>query len=121
MGGEIGSYDPELAAFAPLKYVSSNFKNGTVGRSRDCVEGVDNAGFVIGTLASLFNQAFLQIDKADNVLDFLLRAINKTLADISDENRDIANWPNPFYKYNPKNNSNADSMILTLVDGDKDL
>jgi lysophospholipase len=92
-----------------------------VGRSRDYVKGIDNAGFIIGTLTSLFNQAFLQIDKADNILDFLLRAINKTLADINDENKDITNWPNPFYKYNPKNNSNADSMILTLIDGNKDL
>ncbi|OBS29607.1 hypothetical protein FPOA_03543 [Fusarium poae] len=118
---EMGSYDPELAAFAPLKYVGSDFDNGTVGRNRDCVEGVDNAGFVMGTSASLFNQAFLQIDKADNVPDILIKAINETLADIGDENRDIANWPNPFYKYNPKNNSNADSTILTLVDGGEDL
>ncbi|RKL35250.1 Lysophospholipase 2 [Fusarium oxysporum] len=118
---EMGSFDPELAAFAPLKYVGSAFQNGTIGRNGDCVAGVDNAGFVMGTSASLFNQAFLQIQKADNVPEFLLKAINNTLADIGDENRDIANWPNPFYKYNPKNNSNADSTILTLVDGGEDL
>ncbi|KAL9560832.1 hypothetical protein ACKAV7_015149 [Fusarium commune] len=95
---EMGSFDPELAAFVPLKYVGSAFQN-----------------------ASLFNQAFLQIQKADNVPEFLLKAIKNTLADIGEENRDIANWPNPFYKYNPKNNSNADSTILTLVDGGEDL
>ncbi|KAM5528651.1 lysophospholipase [Fusarium oxysporum f. sp. phaseoli] len=87
----------------------------------ETVAGADNAGFVMGTSASLFNQAFLQIQKADNVPEFLLKAINNTLADIGEENRDIANWPNPFYKYNPKNNSNADSTILTLVDGGEDL
>ncbi|KAH7142528.1 lysophospholipase catalytic domain-containing protein, partial [Fusarium sp. MPI-SDFR-AT-0072] len=38
-------------------------------------------------------------------------------ANIGKENRDIVSWPNPFYKYNPRNNSNADSTILTLVDG----
>ncbi|EWZ28477.1 phospholipase A2 [Fusarium oxysporum Fo47] len=118
---EMGSFDPELAAFAPLKYVGSAFQNGTIGRNGDCVAGADNAGFVMGTSASLFNQAFLQIQKADNVPEFLLKAINNTLADIGEENRDIANWPNPFYKYNPKNNSNADSTILTLVDGGEDL
>ncbi|KAM5360390.1 hypothetical protein ACJA88_014846 [Fusarium oxysporum] len=63
---EMGSFDPELAAFAPLKYVGSAFQNGTIGRNGDCVAGVDNAGFVMGTSASLFNQAFLQIQKADN-------------------------------------------------------
>jgi len=117
----MGSYDSELAAFAPLKYVGSDFENGTIRRNRDCVLGVDNAGFVMGTSASLFNPAFLQIDEAQNVPDFLLKAINNTLADIGNENRDIANWPNPFYKYNPSNNSNADSTILTLVDGGEDL
>jgi lysophospholipase len=118
---EMGSYDPGLAAFAPLKYVGSDFDNGTIKRGRNCIAGVDNVGFVMGTSASLFNQAFLQIDKAENVPDFLLGAINNTLADIGEENRDIANWPNPFYKYNPTNNSNANTTILTLVDGGEDL
>jgi lysophospholipase len=118
---EMGSFDPGLAAFAPLKYVGSDFENGTIERNKVCIAGVDNVGFVMGTSASLFNQAFLQIDKATNVPDFLLRAINNTLADIGEENRDIANWPNPFYKYNPRNNLNADSTILTLVDGGEDL
>ncbi|RYC80060.1 Lysophospholipase 3 [Fusarium oxysporum f. sp. narcissi] len=93
---EMGSYDPGLSAFAPLKYVSSSFDNGTLKRGSHCIAGVDNVGFVMGTSASLFNQAFLQIDKANNVPDFLLKAINNTLADIGEENRDIANWPNPF-------------------------
>ncbi|KAL5611304.1 hypothetical protein FOBRF1_007421 [Fusarium oxysporum] len=118
---EMGSYDPTLSAFAPLKYVGSSFNNGTLKRGSHCIAGVDNVGFVMGTSASLFNQAFLQIDKVDNVPDFLLKAINNTLADIGEENRDIANWPNPFYKYNTKNNSNANTTILTLVDGGEDL
>ncbi|EXA30115.1 phospholipase A2 [Fusarium oxysporum f. sp. pisi HDV247] len=118
---EMGSYDPGLSAFAPLKYVGSSFDNGTLKRGSHCIAGVDNVGFVMGTSASLFNQAFLQIDKAKNVPDFLLKAINNTLADIGEENRDIANWPNPFYRYNPKNNSNANTKILTLVDGGEDL
>ena len=117
----MGSYDPGLAAFAPLKYIGSDFNNGTIERDGDCIAGVDNAGFVMGTSSSLFNQAFLQIDKAENVPEFLLKALNNTLAGIGEENRDIASWPNPFYKYNPRNNSNADSTILTLVDGGEGL
>ncbi|KAH7189816.1 lysophospholipase, partial [Fusarium oxysporum] len=46
---------------------------------------------------------------------------HNTLANMGKENRDIVSWPNPFYKYNPRNNSNADSTILTLVDGGEDL
>lgn len=118
---EMGSYDPSLGAFAPLKYVGSDFENGTIRRNGDCVAGVDNAGFVMGTSSSLFNQAFLQIAKVENAPDFLIRAINNTLADVGEDNRDIASWPNPFYKYNPRNNSNADSTVLTLVDGGEDL
>ncbi|KAG6980368.1 Lysophospholipase 2 [Fusarium oxysporum f. sp. conglutinans] len=98
---EMGSYDPGLSAFAPLKYVSSSFDNGTLKRGSHCIAGVDNVVFVMGTSASLFNQAFLQIDKANNVPDFLLKAINNT--------------------YNSKNNSNANTTILTLVDGGEDL
>ncbi|POR35427.1 Lysophospholipase [Tolypocladium paradoxum] len=119
---EMGSYDPGAAAFAPLKYVGSNFTNGTIAGDSNCIAGVDNAGFVMGTSSSLFNQALLQIDKASNVPDFLLRAINETLGRLGEENRDIASWPNPFYKYgNARDNINADSRILTLVDGGEDL
>ncbi|KAM0438569.1 hypothetical protein ACHAPT_001321 [Fusarium lateritium] len=118
---EMGSYDPSLGAFAPLKYVGSDFDNGTIRRNGDCVAGVDNAGFVMGTSSSLFNQAFLQIAKVEGAPDFLIKALNNTLADVGEDNRDIASWPNPFYKYNPRNNSNADSTVLTLVDGGEDL
>ncbi|RFU81470.1 lysophospholipase [Trichoderma arundinaceum] len=118
---EMGSYDPGLEAFAPLKYVGSNFTNGTIPRNGECIAGVDNAGFVMGTSSSLFNQAFLQIGRAEGVPEFLISAINSTLADISEENRDIASWPNPFFGYNDSVNANANTTVLTLVDGGEDL
>ncbi|KAH7133745.1 lysophospholipase [Dactylonectria macrodidyma] len=118
---EMGSYDNGTAAFAPLKYIGSNFTNGTVPRSGQCIAGFDNAGFVMGTSSSLFNQAFLQIGQLSGVPDFLLNALNNTLEQLGEENRDIASWPNPFYKYNPRHNTNANNAILTLVDGGEDL
>ncbi|KAH6974518.1 lysophospholipase [Ilyonectria sp. MPI-CAGE-AT-0026] len=118
---EMGSYDTGTEAFAPLKYIGSDFTNGTVPRNKNCFAGYDNAGFVMGTSSSLFNQAFLQIGQVSGVPDFLVRAINDTLAQLGDENRDIATWPNPFYKYNPSHNTNANNAILTLVDGGEDL
>jgi lysophospholipase len=69
---EMGSFDPGLAAFAPLKYIGSDFENGTIDRKKVCIVGVDNVGSVMGTSASLFNQAFLYINKAENIPDFLL-------------------------------------------------
>lgn len=118
---EMGSYDTGTEAFAPLKYIGSDFTNGTVPRSGHCIAGFDNAGFVMGTSSSLFNQAFLQIGQVSGVPDFLVRAINDTLEQLGTENSDIASWPNPFYKYNPSHNKNANNAILTLVDGGEDL
>ncbi|KAH7137383.1 lysophospholipase [Dactylonectria estremocensis] len=118
---EMGSYDTRAAAFAPLKYIGSNFTNGTLPRGGHCIAGFDNAGFVMGTSSSLFNQAFLQISHLSGVPDFLVKALNETLEQLGEENRDIASWPNPFYKYNPSDNMNANNSILTLVDGGEDL
>ncbi|KAI5455634.1 lysophospholipase catalytic domain-containing protein [Mariannaea sp. PMI_226] len=118
---EMGSYDEGTEAFAPLKYIGSNFTNGTIGRNGNCVAGFDNAGFVMGTSSSLFNQAFLQIQTLSGVPSFLLGPINDTLEEIGNDNKDIASWPNPFYKYNPGSNVNANNTILTLVDGGEDL
>ncbi|KAK4167820.1 lysophospholipase catalytic domain-containing protein [Cladorrhinum sp. PSN259] len=118
---EMGSYDPGNPAFAPLRYVGSRFTNGSLPSNEECVAGVDNVGFVMGTSSSLFNQAFLQIARVEGAPDFLVRSINATLAQIGEENRDIANWPNPFFQYNVENNRNANSSILTLVDGGEDL
>ncbi|KAM0260061.1 hypothetical protein ACHAQJ_002985 [Trichoderma viride] len=118
---EMGSYDPGLEAFAPLKFVGSNFTNGTIPRNGECIAGVDNAGFVMGTSSSLFNQAFLQIGNSEGIPDFLLGAINATLADIGQNNEDIASWPNPFFGYNSSVNVNANTTVLTLVDGGEDL
>ncbi|KAH0527534.1 hypothetical protein TsFJ059_002528 [Trichoderma semiorbis] len=118
---EMGSYDPGLEAFAPLQFVGSNFTNGTIPRNGSCIAGVDNAGFVMGTSSSLFNQAFLQIGRVEGVPEFLISAINRTLANVGSENRDIANWPNPFFRYNSSGNLNANSTVLALVDGGEDL
>ncbi|KAL7783179.1 lysophospholipase [Trichoderma afarasin] len=118
---EMGSYDPGLEAFAPLQFVGSNFTNGSIPRNGSCIAGVDNAGFVMGTSSSLFNQAFLQIGRVEGVPEFLISAINRTLANVGSENRDIANWPNPFFRYNSSGNLNANSTVLALVDGGEDL
>ncbi|KAH8906498.1 lysophospholipase [Coniochaeta sp. PMI_546] len=118
---EMGSYDVGNPAFAPLNYIGSGFRNGSLPQDGNCTAGVDNVGFVVGTSSSLFNQAFLQIGKAENVPDFLLQSINATLASVGEENRDIASWPNPFYKYNLDYSLNANSTTLTLVDGGEDL
>ncbi|KAL6862105.1 lysophospholipase [Trichoderma novae-zelandiae] len=118
---EMGSYDPGLEAFAPLQFVGSNFTNGSIPRDGECIAGVDNAGFVMGTSSSLFNQAFLQIGRVEGVPEFLIRAINESLANVGSQNGDIASWPNPFFRYNASVNVNANTTVLALVDGGEDL
>jgi lysophospholipase len=118
---EMGSYDPGNPAFAPLRYVGSRFTNGSLSPDSECIAGVDNVGFVMGTSSSLFNQAFLQIARTEGAPDLLVRALNATLFRIGEENRDIASWPNPFFQYNAAENQNANSSSLSLVDGGEDL
>lgn len=117
---EFGTFDPSIAAFAPLHYVGSNFEMGILPDNESCISGFDNAGFVVGTSSSLFNQAYLQINNTDippRVQDYL----TETLEEIGNENNDVSNWVNPFYQYNTENNSNANSRVLSLVDGGEDL
>ncbi len=116
-----GLLRPRDCRLRAAAFVGSNFTNGTIDPSGGCISGVDNGGFVMGTSSSLFNQAFLQIDKTSGMPDFLLSALNQTLAEIGQENRDVASWPNPFYQYLPGENANANSSILTLVDGGENL
>jgi lysophospholipase len=118
---EMGSYDPANPAFAPLRYVASRFTNGSLSSDSECIAGFDNVGFVMGTSSSLFNQALLQITRAEGAPDFLVQSLNATLARIGEDNRDIASWPNPFFQYNAEENQNANSSIITLVDGGEDL
>jgi lysophospholipase len=117
---EMGSYDPEVFAYAPLQYVGSNFRNGVVPTEQPCTTGFDNIGFVVGTSSSLFNQFYLQINTT-SISGGLRDALNGILGKFGASNDDISLWPNPFFGYNNDSNSNSQSQQLTLVDGGEDL
>lgn len=117
---EIGSYDPTIRAFAPLKFIGSNFSGGALLDHETCFTGFDNIGYVIGTSSSLFNTFYLQINNTDapqRVKD----SISNILLQIGQENNDISHWPNPFYGFHNETNLNAQSKTLSLVDGGEDL
>ncbi|KAG9697011.1 lysophospholipase Plb2, partial [Aureobasidium melanogenum] len=115
---ELGSFDPTTFAFAPLRYLGSNFSDGVVvPGDMQCVRGFDNAGYVMGTSSSLFNQAFLQINGSTGLINEALTAI---LSEIGQDNDDIANYPNPFFGVNNATSRIADTDQLTLVDGGED-
>jgi lysophospholipase len=118
---EMGSYDPTLYGFAPLKYVGSNFTGGKIPDGEKCIQGFDNAGFVMGTSSSLFNQILLNAGGL-GVPDFVQKAINGVLSTIGKNHDDIADYsPNPFLGFNNQSNPSSQTNRLTLVDGGEDL
>lgn len=79
---ELGTFDPTTFAFAPLEFVGSNFSNGALSSSDKCAKGFDNAGFIMGTSSSLFNQGLIQTKNSDGFMDKLL---TKFLEDVGGE------------------------------------
>jgi lysophospholipase len=118
---ELGSWDPTTYGFAPLRYIGSNFSAGVVPSDGKCVEGFDQAGFVMGTSSTLFNQFLLQINST-SIPSFVQTAVTDILQDLGDDQNDIAQYqPNPFLHWNNNTNDNAQSVQLTLCDGGEDL
>lgn len=117
---ELGSWDPATYAFAPLRYVGSNFSAGVLPADESCVRGFDQVGFVMGTSSTLFNEFLLEINTT-SLPSLIEDALTKILSDIGQAENDIAQWsPNPFYHYNNATNRNADATQLTLTDGGED-
>ncbi|KAL8979043.1 MAG: hypothetical protein Q9205_005531, partial [Flavoplaca limonia] len=118
---EFGTWDPTTFGFIPTEFLGSNFSNGELDPRVQCVRGFDNAGFVMGTSSSLFNQFLLNADSA-GLPSFAQSFVTDILESIGRDNNDIADYsPNPFYGYHNSTNRNAQSGRLTLVDGGEDL
>ncbi|KAF2837473.1 lysophospholipase [Patellaria atrata CBS 101060] len=118
---EMGSWDPTVYGFAPMKFVGSNFTDGELSDNEDCIAGFDNAGYIMGTSSTLFNQFLLNLEGLD-IPEIFRGAIQGILEELDQDSNDIADWtPNPFFGFNPSTNPNAESKRLTLVDGGEDL
>jgi lysophospholipase len=116
---EMGTWDPTAFGFVPMQYLGSNFTGGRLPDDADCVVGFDNAGFIMGTSSSLFNAVVTSFGDA-NVPQALKDAVAEALSGLGVENEDIADYPNPFFRYNDGTNPSANSTTLTLVDGGLD-
>jgi lysophospholipase len=118
---EFGTFDPTTFGFVPLEFLGSAFDGGVLPDTEDCVRGFDNAGFIMGTSSSLFNQFILNINDTD-IPDLLRNALTDVLRDIGQADDDIAAYkPNPFFHYGNDTSQSANSTTLTLVDGGEDL
>ncbi|PYH93445.1 lysophospholipase Plb1 [Aspergillus ellipticus CBS 707.79] len=117
---EFGSFDPSIYGFAPLEYLGSYFSNGAVPSNTTCVRGFDNAGFVLGTSSSLFNQFILQLNTT-SIPSTLKKILASILEDLGDRNDDIAIYsPNPFYGYHNATVAYETTPDLNVVDGGED-
>ncbi|KAI5293504.1 Lysophospholipase 1 [Ascosphaera acerosa] len=117
---EFGTYDPTIAGFVPLEYLGSKYDAGSLPQNESCVRGFDNAGYVMGTSATLFNQFALNLDRID-VGAKTMDAIESILTAFDESQNDIAPYaPNPFYNFANETNPFADHEQLTLVDGGED-
>jgi len=118
---EFGTWDPTTYGFVPMEYVGSNFSAGILPSNEKCVRGFDNAGYVMGTSSSLFNQFLLQINNT-NIPSLFKDALTKILSQVGQDNNDIATYsPNPFYHYHNGTNNNAQSESRFRVGGGEDL
>ncbi|KAI9841325.1 MAG: Lysophospholipase 1 [Sclerophora amabilis] len=118
---EMGSFDPTLFAFAPLRYLGSAFSSGELPEDQSCITGFDNAAYIMGTSSSLFNAFLLKLDDLD-VPKAFQKILGPVLKKFSDSENDIANYtPNPFYLFNKGTNKIAEEKTMTLVDGGLDL
>ncbi|KAJ6783049.1 hypothetical protein PWT90_01871 [Aphanocladium album] len=124
---ELGSTDPGMGGFAPLKFAGSKFNNGTLPDDEKCINGFDNVGYVMGTSSSLFNQIILRMSsdpekyEPKNIPKEVIAFITEFLTKLGDRNDDVADWtPNPFQGWKSGKNYVSDSDTLTLVDGGED-
>lgn len=118
---EMGTWDNTCYGFVPMQYLGTNFTAGEVVDNDRCVVGFDNAGFVMGTSSSLFNQFLLNLNSTD-ISATLKSFLARILEGLGNDNNDIADYtPNPFFHYSPVTDPGANSTRLTLVDGGEDL
>ncbi|KAF8210154.1 phospholipase B [Mycena galopus ATCC 62051] len=122
---EIASYDPQLSAGMNLTYAGTFLTNGQADNGSACVTGFDQAGFIMGSSASLFNQIF---DFADNTLqsfggfdsddsDSIVYVLQRQLRSVRTREDDVANWPNPFNGIKTDTFQDTAAPWLELIDG----
>lgn len=115
---ELGSFDTSLNSFTDIKYIGTNVTNGVPVYEDSCVRGFDNAGFVLGTSSSLFNEFLntLVCDDCNSLNPIVKFFVKRILTSMSKKYIDVAAYnPNPFYQSEyatSKNTINNDTLYL---------
>ncbi|OXM76080.1 phospholipase B [Cryptococcus neoformans Bt63] len=107
-----GSQYKSPGAFTPIEYLGTSVDDGSPNGT--CWKGFDQLSFVMGTSATLFNGAFLELNGTDSGL--LTNLITAFLADLGEDQADISRIPNTFSNYNSGENPIYNLTYITLVD-----
>ncbi|WVQ72738.1 hypothetical protein IAR50_002298 [Cryptococcus sp. DSM 104548] len=107
-----GSDYKSPGAFTPMQYLGTSLNNGTT--TGTCWKGYDQLSFAMGTSATLFNAAFLELNGTNTDLfgDFL----KDILQDLGNDELDVSRVPNPFASFNPDLNPVSSFDYITLID-----
>ncbi|KAG1736436.1 lysophospholipase catalytic domain-containing protein [Suillus paluster] len=110
---ETGSFDPQLSAFTPTKYL------GTTNNSI-CITNYDQSAFVAGSSSELFNTANVgSVPTLSTTYGPILSLMESILPEAKVE-YDVASWPNPFYGVAPDTFIDSAQTNLNMVDGGED-
>lgn len=118
---EFGSW--EHKKFANIEYLGTSFENGSPANSTQCVNGFDNAGYILGTSAGLFNIVAEDIDNL-GLTGSTKQILEILVSSWASENGIPASYPNPFYGLDAESNEFGSNITYTeelyLVDGGED-
>ncbi|TIB92903.1 hypothetical protein E3Q18_01616 [Wallemia mellicola] len=114
LGG--GNAQDSPNGFIPIEWAGTSIVNDEVNTT-DCVKGLDNFGFVIGSSATLFSAGVQQANASITGFDVFQRALRDILGDFSESMDDVALWKNPFYGWENDTNKIAQETNVVLVDG----
>ncbi|QSZ30863.1 hypothetical protein DSL72_000421 [Monilinia vaccinii-corymbosi] len=120
---EFGSWDSDVSAFTPTKYLGTTLKNGAP--TGQCTTNYDNLGYILGTSSNLFNEACIKTPELGESSKNPFQKITALLNEIHQVSTNdlYATYKNPFYQYaSPSGQVNSaddipDQESLSLVDG----
>ncbi|BGP44531.1 hypothetical protein JCM10450v2_000345 [Rhodotorula kratochvilovae] len=117
-----GSFEATLAAYVPTEYLGTAMSNGQP--TNRCVNYFDNAGFAMGSSASLFNA--VQEGFVGATFSSLLSNLLQAITDLDPPEGSVslvANYPNSFGNFTPDTGYSFESSantILQVTDGGED-
>ncbi|TIA94717.1 hypothetical protein E3P94_04109, partial [Wallemia ichthyophaga] len=100
-----------------IALVGTKLLDGQLNGTDQCVNGLDNFGFVIGTSATLFNQGVIKAQGSLSGWDIFQDMAESVLSDFSETRDDVAQWRNPFYGWKNDTNKISDAENVVLIDG----